>query len=1006
MKKLFVLMFVMILLVGTVSAFEFDNVKRYDEDTKTITVRNSFLGIPTTKVADIRLDSPLNNFVGAGYQKVAEFTITNFDDYTDPLKQLELYHAISGDSIQRTIDYKYRTTETIRVNDYKRNCRTDINGTSYCTSEIIGSHQETKTVWKDLDRSVLSKDEVITIGLFTDVQIGDRVEWIPTYYGVEIREWAIWTQSLNTELKGYWNFNEGTGTVAADDTENGNDLNGTNTPGWTTNGLISNATNLTRVNDEYWTNISSSDFYPPFGQAFTVNLWYKPTNVSEFQTLMAKGSSPSADFSRYILRARGDTQLIQFRMVDITSTEQAITSTTLMTSGNWLMITGVYDGGTNMSLWINGTFEGEQSITSFLDVGEQPFRIGRVSRPSPTTPNPVDGAIDEASFWNRSLSQNEIVQVFNLGFGITHTTNFGPDVTLNSPIDNFNTTNTTIEFNASVVDITGNDIVNVSLVLDGIVNETNSSGINNSDYFFTKIVSFDTHNWSYEACNNESRCFIPTVRNFEVSTFIENNITFNATPRETSSQFFEINISTIPAILSVSASLNYNGTQFVSDTSCVGLDCSITNTIDIPLVTEGQFEDKSFFWEISVFDGTSSVSVNSSTSEQNVTRINLEECGVFTTQALNFTAFDEQNLTRIDPFLFNGNFDQWIGGGTVKRQSNFTNSSIDEVTLCISPDDENYFIDATIEYDEAENTTDIYTLRNYYFQNDTINSTSQDVQLFLLRSSSATSFILKVQDDSLLPVPGVLIEINRFYPGTNEFRVVQIAKADDLGKSVGFFETEIVDYKFFITRNNSILLETGLQKVIPETSPFTLTFNIGEPLGEPWKTQDVITNLLSNLTFNESSLIVTYVYIDTSNDLGLARLFVIRESLTNASANIILCNENSTLSSATLTCNVSTTTGFYTASSFITRFDIEELDLQITFSIETLSNIVGLLGLFFGWFLILIASFMFRFNVVAGIWSITSTVFLINLMGFISFGSVFVTAVVGTAIILTWIMER
>ena len=49
---------------------------------------------------------------------------------------------------------------------------------------------------------------------------------------------------------------------------------------------------------------------------------------------------------------------------------------------------------------------------------------------------------------------------------------------------------------------------------------------------------------------------------------------------------------------------------------------------------------------------------------------------------------------------------------------------------------------------------------------------------------------------------------------------------------------------------------------------------------------------------------------------------------------------------------------------------------------------------------------MFKFKEVAGIWAVTVTVFLVNILGLIKFGSVFVTAILGIAIILTWIMER
>lgn len=665
-----------------------------------------------------------------------------------------------------------------------------------------------------------------------------------------------------------------------------------------------------------------------------------------------------------------------------------------------------------------------------------------------------------------------------------------PVIILNSPIDFFNTTNPTIEFNGTATDLV--DIGNVTLYIDDLFNETNSTPINDVPTIFTKTLSQGEHNWTYEGCNDQNGCtnatrtltidsIFPTIivtspaedqgtfssglnlsliwsasdinidtcqfdyegsnttvncSNTEIGffvtdssatnltfyvndtvgqmsfnstnwsySFIENSISFNSTPLETDSQFFEINLSTSLNVSAISAQLNYNGTNFISTAACEDF-CLVNNTIDIPLVSEGEFENKSFFWEISIFNGTDSINVNTSSTEQNVTRIHLEECdGTFTTETLNFTAYDEQNLSRLDPFLFDGDFDQWLGTGSVKRQSNFTKSSTSDLDLCITPTDETFFIDATIEYDEAGNES-VYTLRNYYFQNDTISSVSQDIFIYLLRSAASTSFILKVQNDALLPVAGVLIETNRFYPGLNEFRIVQIAKTDGLGKSVGFFETEIVDYKFIITLNNDTLLETGLQKVIPESSPFTLTFNLGENLGAPWSSQIPLDDLISTLVWDDTSGIITYTYNDISTNLTLGRLFVIQQSLVNSSADSTICNVNSSLNSAMLTCNVGNDSGFYTASGFITRNSIEILDLQISFQIETLSAIVGFLGLFYGWFLILIASFMFKFNEIAGIWAITIVVLLVNIMGLINFGGVFVTSTIGVAVLLTWLMSN
>ena len=80
-------LFLSLFLVGNVSAWEFDNIKNYDEETQTIDVRNSILGIPflqLDRIAEVKLDTPLVNYVAQGEDRlVAEFTIENFEDYKE-----------------------------------------------------------------------------------------------------------------------------------------------------------------------------------------------------------------------------------------------------------------------------------------------------------------------------------------------------------------------------------------------------------------------------------------------------------------------------------------------------------------------------------------------------------------------------------------------------------------------------------------------------------------------------------------------------------------------------------------------------------------------------------------------------------------------------------------------------------------------------------------------------------------------------------------------------------
>lgn len=577
----------------------------------------------------------------------------------------------------------------------------------------------------------------------------------------------------------------------------------------------------------------------------------------------------------------------------------------------------------------------------------------------------VDGTTPQINLTSPTGDQG----TFTSGINLTLRWNV-TDTNLDVCFYDYEGSNTTIACLLNLTNLTVTDSLNTSLRF--WVNDT--VGHHNSS----------TINWSY--------------------SFIENNITFETNVSETSSQFFQINLTTSLSVLSITAQLNYNGTNHISSTSCNGF-CIVNNTIDIPLVLVDESETKSFFWEINLFNGTDSISVNISTQSQNVTKVHLETCdATFTTESLNFTAYDEQNLSRLSPYRFEGTFDIWIGSGSVKRNNSFSKSSTTNQSLCIRPN-ATYFTDAQIEYNTPGNAT-FYTTRNYYLQNNTINNVSQSIFLYLLSSDSSTSFILKVQDDNLLPLEDHLIKTERFYPGENLFRVIQIAKTSENGKTIGFFETETVDYRFIISLNALNLLTTSQQKIVGEVAPFTLTFTIGENLGKPWKTLENITDLGFSLIFNKSTNIITYTYTDTSGNFTLGTLIVERQNF-SFSTNIAICNFNSSQSSATITCNVSgNETGTYIVRGFVTRGTDESLISQIGFIIESFLKTVGMLGVILAWFLILISTFAFKFNEIAGIFMINATVIFVNIIGLVSFGTLAISALIAVSIIIVVVMEK
>ncbi|KKN27027.1 hypothetical protein LCGC14_0868780 [marine sediment metagenome] len=545
MKKLFILMFCMILLIGSVSAFsisDIDDVKDYDKNLKTYSLDN-FFGFGK-HIADLELKTPQEFKVPIGYQKVAEIEIKNGEnDYENIINGIELYN-IRDDmkEVVRDVDYKYKTI--IQVPRYETICDKGFseNGTAIntnCRQKQIGLKD--KVEWLDFTKNSLLKGENLTLGIFTDVKKGDYIEWVINVYGNEkLTAWAFWTASLDVNLISYYPLNETSGVVL--------DVHGSNNG--TNNGATRGATGIIGNAFEFngSTYVSSTyDFTSDFGNGdFTMSLWINQTTLGAGQRLLYQiHRTPNKGF--YLSTNNSDGGEISLYLFGTSASTIHYTTSLNMVAGNWYNIvvrrtSGILtiDVNDNQEL-SEATSAGDLSDTGTFD----PFYTA-VSRDIASF---FDGIMDEIGIWNRSLIDSEISDLWNDGSGLNYfIRNELPQITLNSPIDTFNSTSQTIDFNGSVVSIFG--ITNVTLSIDGILNETNSSGINDTDYLFTKTLSEGNHNWTYESCNING-CATATTRNFTIDTILPqinisypdgqnfpylvnlNNITLNTTITDT-----------------------------------------------------------------------------------------------------------------------------------------------------------------------------------------------------------------------------------------------------------------------------------------------------------------------------------------------------------------------------------------------------------------------------------------------------------------------------------------
>ena len=96
MKKIFLILILGMFMISFVSAFGFDNVKKFNKNTQTITIKKSFLWIPTTTIAEITLNTPQFYRVSPGYTEIAELTVRADRDYREAFKKISFYDIKNG----------------------------------------------------------------------------------------------------------------------------------------------------------------------------------------------------------------------------------------------------------------------------------------------------------------------------------------------------------------------------------------------------------------------------------------------------------------------------------------------------------------------------------------------------------------------------------------------------------------------------------------------------------------------------------------------------------------------------------------------------------------------------------------------------------------------------------------------------------------------------------------------------------------------------------------------
>lgn len=497
--RLFVFAFVFLLSINLASA---ENMKFYNETTRTESIWWGLLGIPISHVADVTLLSPNPNYVIRGQERlVMEFSVNLFQDtYDDFFNNFTIYKLTNGKKLTRNYAIKsLRYAGNITVPTYNYTCYYIYPlgyPTEYCNRTQNGTKSIETYSWHREFLPINLNRGITRIGIFADVVNGDKCDGIPKLFDLDMNDWAVWTESLNINLTAFWKMNESAGNI--------NDSLGLYNGTASGTGLVYQRKGV--INGSIY---SAGTGYFPTGATFSngtynksFSIWVNVTASSGAGWVFGAGTTNENGKGIGIIPNYGTAGDLEIwgQGIDFTCVGRTFAL------NNFHHVAMTYDGITRR-LYIDGDNCGNS--TSALLTGTLPITIGADRNPAV---QPLKGAIDEFGIWNRTLTTAEVLALYNGGAGITYEI---PQVLANISVTLSSPTNGQL-FNYSSINFTGYG----NSTLDGQFNNFTIKIWNDDTgalyYNATQVITGNTSNatsWLLNIADADYRWNIEAVAN-------------------------------------------------------------------------------------------------------------------------------------------------------------------------------------------------------------------------------------------------------------------------------------------------------------------------------------------------------------------------------------------------------------------------------------------------------------------------------------------------------------
>ena len=670
-----------------------------------------------------------------------------------------------------------------------------------------------------------------------------------------------------------------------------------------------------------------------------------------------------------------------------------VEGTTVININTWYHVVATFSEDT-FKIYLNGTLEDTDTDTLALTANTDEWIIGA----NIGVTQYHEGYIDEVGIWDRELTPTDVSELYNsfsglpyLGSNLIVDLYFPPEDVLlsdqglsfiaNYTVNGLNLTNATyyVWKNNGVT----YDVFNIT---------TNTTFTANSTSQYINNFTLGEYKWNVFACAETIGSDICewSIQNytFEIGANI-NSETYNSETYETTDETYEINITLLAGVILYEAILNYDGVEYIGSFTNIGNNSYyLTRTINVPNVeVDSNLE---FYWTFR-YDAGGSVTQNSTTHNQSVLNLPLivitdGSCGVGMVSSMYYNFTNSENLTAINSDIAY-NFQFGITNlSTMVVSGSFSNKS--SFRICINSTIDNY----RLGYGEIEYSLDSYTTRRYYMYEEQLlsNTIQSNHTLSLLPSVDSTSFIFEFKNTFLNPYTDKLVMLLRWYPSIDEYKIVEMGKTDDDGKTVMKVHTEDVDYRVGLYYLNGSLIKLAEPvRMACLVDPCTYTLKvIHDPVDF-----SVIYDIESLLTWDEDNDRFIYIFNDPNQITSQMRLHVYKDA---GFQEILICNDTATGYTGVLTCSIGNYTGTLVARVYRSASP-EWAITSLYHSIRT--GVESSFGLFASFLIVLTSALIGIFSPIASIMLLILGLIPAVFLGSISFAVFMGIGVLGGIII-------